>query len=388
MSFWSTARLAGACLLPIVALETGMQHFGQVGPLGPMHTTALSETLGLQYPSRCHKNHLGPLFAGRRQTSATLCTDAWGTIEPSSLRALGSDPVAIDDYILACGGSTTEMFAVDAPQRWVTRLSQLLETPAINAGASSKAMAKCAQTLDYLLERIPPERQPLILIATSVNTLGTFIAARFHHGWSGGGLPEQDYAPPPLHPEIRGWIPGLYHLAALTVSALDQPSGRDYVDMLAAGCCHIPGDANRKPGHRFDWHAEENRELYGSFVAKSLDRIDGVLARRRIPREHAIFIMEPNSYGHAAMPHLTRDVRQPLHGLDGQRLSFAASAALTRTYDDIYARQVGERYTVVRADRFDLPASAFYDAVHMTGSGGQALAERLAPILQAKLPKP
>lgn len=386
MPLLSSLRLAGACLLPIAALEAGVQHFGEVGPLGPMRTAALSESIGLQYPSRCHRNHLGALYADRPEAAATLCSDAWGTIEPTSLRALnaGADRTP---YILACGGSTTEMFAVEPEERWVARLSRSLEVPAVNAAASSKAMAKCAQTIDYLLHRIPADRLPLILIATNVNTLGTFIAARFH-GWSGGALPDQRYAPPPLHTGIRAWIPGLYHLANVTVSALDLPPGHSYADQLAQGCCHIPGDANRRPGHPFDWQAEENRELYGRFVAKSLDRIESVLRRHRIARDRVVFIMEPNSYGHETMPHLARDVRQPLHGLDGKPLSFATAATLTRGYDEIYARLVGERYTVVRSDRFDLPASGFYDAVHMTAIGAEALAERLAPLIEARLPRP
>jgi hypothetical protein len=386
MGLLSAARVVGACFLPIALLEVGTQRLGEVGPLGPMGSAALSETVGLQYPSRCHRNHLGALYADRAEAAATLCSDAWGTIEPTSLRALdaGADR---DAYILACGGSTTEMFAVEAEERWVARLARALDVRAVNAGASSKAMAKCAQTLDHLLRRIPADRPPLILIATNVNTLGTFIAARFH-GWSGGAPPEQRYAPPPLHPEVRAWIPGLYHLAALTISALDLPPEPSYADQLAQGCCHIPGDANRRPGHRFDWRAEDNRALYDRFVAASLDAIDDVLDRHKIARDRVLFMMEPNSYGHASMPHLARDVRQPLYGLDGERLSFATAAALIQDYDEIYARRVGERYTVIRADRFDLPADGFYDAVHMTAAGAEALAERLAPILQTRLPMP
>ena len=116
--------------------------------------------------------------------------------------------------------------------------------------------------------------------------------------------------------------------------------------------------------------------------------IDSVLMRHRIPPGRVLFIVEANSYRHDSMPHLARDTRQPLRGLDGKPLPHASAAVLTQDYDDIYARVVGERYAVMRADRFGLPASAFYDAVHMTASGAQAMAGHLAPVVQAALARP
>jgi hypothetical protein len=386
MVLCSTARIAGACLLPIALLEVGMQYFGEVGPLGPIRTTMLTETIGLQYPSRCHRGQFGELYAGRGHHSATMCTDEWGTIEPTSLSALLEKPPAPDGaYLIACGGSTTEITAIEPDERWVAQLSRRLGIPAINAGASAKGMTKCAQTIDYLLRRIPEDRQPLILITTSVNTLGTFLPARFA-GWSGGAIPEQPYSPPILHPRVRRWIPGLYHLAATLVSEVGSPPHNGYADALAEGCCHMAGAANRTPDRRFDWRSEENLELYARFTATSVDAIDSLIARHRIPRERVVFVVEPNSFVYESMPHLTRDFRQHLHGLDGNRLDSATSASITQTYDDIYARVVGERYTVIRADHFAFMPTAFYDAVHMTESGASAMAEGLAPLLRLKLP--
>ncbi|MBX3503042.1 MAG: hypothetical protein KF889_26665 [Alphaproteobacteria bacterium] len=388
MDLRPTARLIGACILPIALLEAGMQYFGGVGLLGPRHTMALNESIGLQYPSRCNRGNFGPLYAGKGDHEATMCTDAWGTIEPTSLAALLDKPAAADaPYLLACGGSATEITAVEPEERWVTRLSHRLGIPAINAAAASKSMVKCTQSLDYLLERIPPGRRPLILIATSVNTLGTFLPARFS-GWTGGAIPDQPYAPPALHPAIRAWIPGLYHLAAVTVSAIGTRPTHSYADALAEGCCHMAGAANTAPPRRFDWHSEENKELFASFTASSLDAVDALIARHRIPRGRVVFVVEPNSFIYPTMPHTRRDFRQLLHGLDGKRLDLATSAAITQSYDEIYARVVGERYAVIRADRFALAATSFYDAVHMTADGAQAMAEHLAPLLREKLAEP
>ncbi|MBX3503041.1 MAG: hypothetical protein KF889_26660 [Alphaproteobacteria bacterium] len=388
MILWSAARLLGACLLPIALLEAGLQHWGGVGPLGPMGSAALAETLGLQYPSRCHRGNFGPLYAGRAETEATMCTDAWGTIEPTSLTALLKTPADADaTFLLACGGSTTEITAIEPEERWVARLSRQLEIPAINAGAASKGMVKCAQTLDWLLDRIPQGREPLIVIAASVKTLGTFLPARFA-GWSGGAIPEQPHAPPALHADIRALIPGLYHLAATMVSAAGTPPERSYADALAEGCCHMAGAANRSPAHRFDWHDAENRELFARFTAKSVDAIEAVMVRHRIPRERVLFIVEPNAFVFDAMPHLARDFRQHLHDLDGRRLDSAASAEITQAYDDLYARVVGERFPVIRADRFGFAPGAFYDAVHMSPDGARAMADQLAPLLRERLVGP
>ncbi len=384
----STARMIGACILPIALLEFGMQYFGGVGPLGPRHTMALTESVGLQYPSRCDRTNFGPIYAGKGDHLATFCTDAHGTIEPTSLTALLADKAPSNaPYLLACGGSTTEITAVEPEERWVTRLSRRLGVPAINAGAAAKGMVKCAQSLDYLIERMPPGRQPLILITTSVNTLGTFLPARFN-GWNGGAIPEQPYAPPALHPAVRAWIPGLYHLAALIVSAIGGRSEHSYADALAEGCCHMAGAANTTPPLRFDWASEENQDLYARFTARSVDAVDALLARHRIARDRVVFVVEPNAFIYPAMPHTRRDFRQLLHGLDGKRLDAADSAAITRRYDDIYARIVGERFTVIRADKFPFEAASFYDAVHMSPSGAQVMAEHLAPLLRARLSGP
>lgn len=365
-----------------------MQYFGGVGPLGPMHSAALTETLGLQYPSRCNRGNFGLIYAGKGEHMATMCTDAYGTIEPTSLAALLETPAPPDaPVILVCGGSATEITAVEPDERWVSRLSHRLHLAAINAGAASKGMVKCAQSLDYLLDRVPPGRPPLIVIATSVNTLGTFLPARFA-GWSGGAIPDQLYAPPVLHPQIRAVIPGLYHLAATIVSAAGSRPDHSYADALAEGCCHMAGAANTRPDFRFDWNAEENRELFARFTAKSLDAIDALRVRHHIPPEHVVFVVEPNSFIFESMPHTARDFRQMLHGLDGNRLDAAGSAAITQAYDEIYARTVGARYPVIRADRFTFAAAAFYDAVHMSPQGAEVMADHLAPLLGAKLPMP
>lgn len=387
MSLSSAAKLVVACILPIALLEAGTQYLGGVGPLGPLGSATLTESHGLQYPSRCARNHFGRLYRDGDSVVATLCSDAYGTIEPTSLSALveARSPGTVP-YILACGGSTTESAPIEQQDRWVTVLSERLGVAAINAGASAKTMATCARTLDFLLRRAPPGRPPLILITTSVNTLGHFVAAATAPNWDRVTLPAQHFAPQPLHPELRAWIPGLYHLAAILVSWLDSgPSGRPYTDGLIAGCCHVPAAVNRSPAQRFDWDDEANRQLYARFVAANLERIEAVLERHGVARERVVFIEEANAYGHPAMPHTTHDFRQRLHGLDGKALDWPTAAAVTARYDEVYVQVVAQRFDVIRAETFDLPPTAFYDAVHLTPSGARAYAERLAEILRTQI---
>lgn len=386
MSMWTLARVVGACVLPIVLLEAGMQHFGEVGPLGPVTSTTLTESHGLRYPSRCLRTNFGRLEAAG-DSSATLCTDAYGTIEPTSLGALARAAGASDEpYILACGGSTMEVAAVEPEDRWVAVLASRLSVPAVNAGASSKDLATCARTLDFLLRHAPRGRPPLILIASNVNTLGSFVAARSSPAWDGVSIPEQAYTPAPPHPGLRAWVPGLYHLAA-TLVANTGASADDgqYARELSQGCCHVPAAVNQDPARRFDWDDETNRQRYARFVAAMLGRIEAVLERHGVERNRVVFVEEPNSYGFADMPHLARDFRQRLRGLDGKPLDLATSATLTARYDKVYARVVGERFDMIRAGGFDLPSSAFYDAVHLTTTGSRLYGEHVARLLRRKL---
>jgi len=386
MSLWGLLRVVWCCALPIALLEAGMQRFGEVGPLGPVASSTITEAYGLRYPSRCLRTNFGHLDV-QGDTWATLCTDAYGTIEPTSLSALIREPSEPGEpYILACGGSTTEVATVEAADRWPTILGHRLDVATVNAGAASKDLATCARTLDFLLKHAPRGRLPLILITNNVNTLGTFLSARSSPGWDGISIPEQTYAPMPPHPGLRPWIPGLYHLAA-TVVAETRANGDDgqYGRALSLGCCHIPGAVNRDAGRPFEWNDEANPKLYAGLVAAMLQRIDAVLQRHGVPRERVIFIEEPNSYRFDAMPHLAQDFRQRLYGLDGKPFDFATSAALTARYDDIYMRVVGERFAVIRAKSLDLPASAFHDAVHLTTAGSRLYGERLADILRPRL---
>ena len=385
MSLWSLVRVVGACVLPVLLLEAGTQHFGEVGPLGPLGSTRLTESDGLRYPSRCLRTNFGRLEVGG-DSWASLCTDAYGTIEPTSLAALRRTGASDEPYVLACGGSTTEAAIVDPGYRWVTILAESLGVPAVNAGAASKDLGTCARTLDLLLGHAPQGRPPLILIASNVNTLGSFVAARSTPGWDGSTAPAQRYAPMPPHPGLRRFIPGLYHLAASVVAGTraNAEDGR-YARELAQGCCHVPAAVNRDPARRFDWHDEANRALYARFVAAMLRRVEAVLKRHAVAPDRAVFIEEPNSYRFAAMPHLVRDFRQRLHGIDGKPLGLAASAALTARYDDIYMRTVGARFPVIRAARLDLPASAFIDAVHFTTTGSRRFGAQLAGLLQPLL---
>lgn len=387
MFLWSAARVAGACLLPVVLLEAGLQYFGEVGPLGPLTSTAITESHGLRYPERCLTTNFGQLKT-TGETVASLCTDAYGTIEPTSLEALIETPAAADaPYILACGGSTTEVAQVEPDDRWGAVVASRLGVPAVNAGAASKDLATCARTLDFLLGHAPRGRPPLIVIASNVNTLGSFVSARSAAAWDPASIPEQLYAPAPPHPDLRAWIPGLYHLAA-TVAAATQATAEDgrYARELQLGCCHVPGAVNREPGRRFDWDDEANRDLYAHFVGAMLARVEAVLARHGVERDRVVFLEEPNAYGFPAMPHLVRDFRQRLHGLDGQPLDLQTSATLTARYDEIFMRVVGGRgFDVERAAGARLPPEAFHDAVHFTTAGSLLYGEHVARVLRRKL---
>lgn len=387
MSIWSHARVVGACALPILLLEAGMQYFGAVGPLGPVASATLNESHGLRYPNRCLRTNFGRLEKDG-ETWATLCSDSYGTIEPTTLEALERAPAAAGQpYILACGGSTTEAAQAEPDERWVAVLASRLGVPAINAGAASKDLATCARTLDFLLRHAPRDRRPLILIATNVNTLGSFVAAASRPGWDGASVPDQQYAPTPPHPTLRTWIPGLYHIAATIVAdtRANADDGR-YARELELGCCHVPGAVNRDPGRPFDWTDEAHPARYARFVGATLQRIEAVLERHKVARDRVVFVEEPNAFGFADMPHLVRDFRQRLHGLDGKPLNLATSAALTARYDEIYMRAAAERgFAVIRAAQLDLPATAFHDAVHFTPRGSRLHGESLARLLRQKL---
>ncbi len=371
-----------AYLVPIVVLELAVQAIAGVGPLGPLGFGTQPEMVGLQVPSRCVAAHPGRLYADRPNASVEFCADSWGTIEPTSVsgaraarRQRPSTPV-----LLVCGGSTSEANLVSPPDRWPASAARIAGLPVVNASRSGKTLLGCVDTIDFALTHLPGGQDTTIAIVTSLNTLGTFMGARAALDAGGLWVPPLDWSLGRPEP-IRRWLPGMVHLVSLVGHALaPPPTGTTYADALAAGCCHMAAEANRDAQKRFDWDDPRNLAFYRTFVEVRLDRLDGILSRHGVARQRVAVVQEPNAYGAGpSMPHTASDFRQRLRGIDGAVLDLERAAAILAIYDDIYLEAArGRGYRVLPSAGLDLPASAFYDAAHMTAPGARLHGEKLA----------
>ena len=100
-------------------------------------------------------------------------TDAFGTIEPSSLN---SNKSKLDESVLFCGGSTTETVVVREGSRVPDVFSSITKVPAVNAGKSGKNLSGCIKSIEFILKNFGKPK--LIVIANNVNTLPQFAHSR------------------------------------------------------------------------------------------------------------------------------------------------------------------------------------------------------------------
>ena len=312
------------------------------------------------------------------RTPIRFQTDQYGAILPSGVnQALRSD----QPFILFCGGSTSENWAVPEGQRMPDVYGQAIGRPVINLAKSGKDIHDCTESIEKFFSLFPDNPPSQIVIANNVNTLMAFSKNKI----KGQGSSKQSASvssKPSLKSSLRTWLvesnllPGTYLAAhkAKYVFSKNLPME----DSLLAKCCHGPADVNRK-GQNFDWESKSTMVSYKHYSDEASRNLASMLATYNFPLKHVLIFIEPNSYA------LDRtigkfDYRQKLTGFEpNEELSLKESSIITNQYDTIYKQSFIKRgFKTLSINPNLLKGSYFYDAVHPTALGAQFIGKQLA----------
>lgn len=390
-----------ACIymLPVAALEVTAQFkFKQIlheRAYLPLFTSSLfnkTHIRGLNDKNIARTDQYTALYSlaqPRKESSVKFSTDSYGAIQPSSFDSILKSN---RDYILFCGGSTTESAPVPEGKRPPDIYQTLTGFRAVNAGLSGKNIYGCIETISDSLKAIK-KKPSRIIIANNVNTLMAFGDRNKVKAST-----EQTASLTAKTKLILASVfPGSYELYSQLLNRLKfnhlsqakslpknpplvrldpvkhgEPSYHPIEISLANGCCHGPALVNN--GHAdFNWHSPVIKERYRLFVNKAAAELRHALDRQKYPISKVYIFLEPNSFGfdHVATKY---DYRQRLYRPDGQRMSLLESSKITNSYDSIYSssmHSMGFNLLILPASL--ITGNDFYDAVHLAPSGSQKI---------------
>lgn len=371
------ALLIGLYLLPLVAFEIAAQlvyaeHLGTDTAISRLAGRRTLRAHGLQLAHTNKTLTFRYLYDWRDNDAPKTTrfqTDAYGTIEPSSLTAAQRSR---RPYVLFCGGSTTEGSFIQAGHRIPDRFALTARRAAVNAGRSGKDIHGCIQSIAWLTRQSPAPSQ--IVIANNVNTLMTFAEQQTR----GNGLLARGTR------ALTQLLPGSYQVyqrlldrvAAARPARQQQPAQRwsDYEQALDKGCCHGAARFNRQRPE-LDWERPQTLDQYRRYVGAAAQQLRALLNNRGIAQRQVVIVLEPNSYG---LPHTAaiKDWRQKLHAFGGRPYSSSESALISNQYDNVYQQVfVAAGFRVLRFPPSQLEPDDFYDAVHLTTTGARKLGD-------------
>lgn len=336
--------------------------------------------LGNTQPPNMNAQSISPFVSSTSKkyvrTPIRFQTDQYGAILPSGVnQALSSD----QPFILFCGGSTSENWAVPEGQRMPDVYGKVIGRPVINLAKSGKDIHDCTESIKKFFSLFPDNPPSQIAIANNVNTLMAFSKNKIY---AQQATKESASSKPSLKSSLRTWLvesnllPGTYLAAhkAKYVFSKNLPME----DSLLAKCCHGPADVNRK-GQNFDWESKSTMASYKRYSDEASRNLKSMLATYKFPLKHVLIFIEPNSY--ALDKTIGKfDYRQKLTGFEpNEELSLEQSSTITNQYDTIYKKSFKKRgFKTFSIDPKLLKGAYFYDAVHPTALGAQFIGKQLA----------
>lgn len=356
---------------PIITIELFAQFKYQTGFFS-------SEDHGLHKSSIENISTYTKLYGNPSQTKKVLFrTDKYGTIIPSHLEpAIKENRLA--STVLFCGGSTTEAAAVTENQRPTDVFSKISGIQSINTAVSGKGINGCIKTLNYIFANFGNPSK--IAIATNVNTLMNFGID--YHAQQLNSNKLQHKTKTLVLKTIETYLPGIWH--AISDIKMNRkidmkktgisPSTTSMEEALEGGCCHGAGRFNRKDSTvKLDWSSDETSTAYSKFVAKSGEKLKKLLEKYQFPLNRVFILIEPNSYNLRQRETLP-DYRQFLHGIDSASLGPRVSYVLTSKFDKTYSHSLSKLgFKIFEVGTESLKPSFFYDAVHLTPEGSEAM---------------
>ena len=336
--------------------------------------------LGNTQPPNMNAQSISPFVSSSHQkqtrTLIRFQTDQYGAILPSGVnQALSSD----QPFILFCGGSTSENWAVPEGQRMPDAYGHAIGKSVINIAKSGKDIHDCTKSIDKFFSLFPNNPPSQIVVANNVNTLMAFSKNKIE---SQSSAETSERPNPSFKTFLRKWLveqnflPGTY-LAAHKVKYLFSEN-LPIEDSLLAKCCHGPADVNRH-GKNFDWASQSTMESYKRYTDKASRNLAAELKKNNFPLNRTLIFIEPNSYA------LDRtigkfDFRQKLVGFEpNEELTLKESSKITNQYDCIYKHSFTKEGFQTASIRPELlKGTHFYDAVHPTAVGAQFIGKQLA----------
>ncbi len=302
-------------------------------------------------------------------------TDKFGSIIPSNIDSLNEN----DNYILFCGGSTTESSQVDEGIRTTEKFTMLSGIKSVNFGKSGRSLRGCIQTINNVLysidnKKISIKRPKLYVIATNFNTLSDFFRNKLIQNKD-----EFSYKKP-FGTNTFFLVKNIYKKYLRDKFFNIKLS--NYEHSILDGCCFAPSNINRSNQlpKILKWDDQNNFSEYGNYLRIEIDNLNMLLSKYSINSSRVVFIIEPNSLGINYENQyrdywLGKDGRQFLYSYDGSILNGRDSAYILNKFDEVYStlfRNSG--FKVLTPDPDEFPKWSFYDSVHYTDYGTDYMA--------------
>jgi len=365
--------------IPILAIELFSQFKYQTGIFS-------TENHGLNAPNSKSITTYTKLYGNPAEAKEVLFrTDRYGTIIPSSLEPTIKENT-FASTVLFCGGSTTEAAAVTENRRPTDIFSKISGIRSVNTAISGKGINGCIKTLHYIFSNFGKPSK--VAIATNVNTLMNFGIE--NHTQALNSNKQQHKTKTFFLKKIETYLPGIWHAISdfkmnreIDTNKAGIPSSTTTMEeALEGGCCHGAGRFNRKNSTvKLDWSSKKTSNAFSKFVTKSGEKLKEVLEKHQFPIDRVFILIEPNSYNLKQRETLP-DYRQFLHGNDSSSLGPKTSHLLTSKFDKIYSRSLSKLgFKIFEIDSDLLKPSFFYDAVHLTPEGSEAMGIHYSKIL-------
>lgn len=325
-----------------------------------------------------------------------FCRDDNGFVEyPNSL---DNQPT-----IYVCGGSTAEAYIVPPRKRWPAFVGSLSGNKVVNDSASGRTFSQCLRQVElYLLKFPKPQR---ILLLNNVNTLGRFALdnATTKELNLRQNLEQKItqfyYSMFPGISTARG--SGFFQKIIQKESKLnteDRIVKNDknifkidytYSTGLDSNCCHYASTLNSPTTTKlFDWTSDKNIDAYIRFYEQELNKLQKVLDKFDFPRERILFGFESYSYVLGKSPFGDPMRLQLLNNSNasGKPFSPSESFSIVSKYDTaIRSKLLSEKWNYFDSQDFLTRPEYFYDAVHLTPLGSEAMARGVWNILQRSI---
>ena len=265
-------------------------------------------------------------------------TDSIGSIYPSSL----SNKKAKGNYLLFCGGSTTEASQVKEGKRPPDIASQITGLSSINIAKAGQDLNKCIYRIDNFLKKIKNDELPLphkIFIATSINTLMEFGRTFTNNGNSIKNI-FLDLKTPKL---IYKFVNYKYRKIFFS-SNLSQ-----YEQALLDGCCYGLAEINsKKTGANFlNWESEIIENQYSLYLRESFEKLNNLAKKNAYKNQNIVLLIEPDSFSIPYQKVFRQywkgiDSRQLMYKFSGKKMSHLESRKTLIKFNKIYSENALE----------------------------------------------